>query len=111
MIEAGAPIVGGCCGTTPEHIKKIRDYVASVVPRNQPTVISRVTVAPPAGVEAVPLAERSCWGAKLARGQLVTRVEILPPRGVDPGPRVPQCRAPKPNAPPPLNFPARPPHH
>src|SRR5882724_11773870 len=26
MIEAGARIVGGCCGTTPEHIKKIRDY-------------------------------------------------------------------------------------
>src|SRR3989440_12646371 len=28
MIEAGARLVGGCCGTTPEHIKKIRDYVA-----------------------------------------------------------------------------------
>ena len=39
MIEAGARIVGGCCGTTPEHIKKIRDYVASVVPRHQPTVV------------------------------------------------------------------------
>ncbi len=93
MIEAGARIVGGCCGTTPEHIKKIRDYVASVVPRNQPTVMSRVTVAPPAGVEAVPLAERSRWGAKLARGELVTSVEIVPPRGVDPGPMFAQCRA------------------
>jgi len=51
MIEAGARIVGGCCGTTPEHIKKIRDYVASVVPRHQPVVHSRETVAPPAGVE------------------------------------------------------------
>src|SRR6266705_809778 len=44
MIEAGARIVGGCCGTTPEHIKKIRDYVASVVPRHQPVVVSRETV-------------------------------------------------------------------
>src|SRR2546426_145898 len=67
MIEAGARIVGGCCGTTPEHIKKIRDYVASVVPRHQPVVVSRETVAPPAGVAAVPLARRSGWGAKLAR--------------------------------------------
>src|SRR5213596_646493 len=69
MIEAGARIVGGCCGTTPEHIKKIRDYVASVVPRHQPVVVSREAVAPPAGVAAVPLARRSCFGAKLAAGQ------------------------------------------
>src|SRR5881296_1262554 len=93
MIEAGARIVGGCCGTTPEHIKKIRDYVASVVPRHQPTVVSRETVTPPAGVEEVPLSERSCWGAKLARGELVTSVEIVPPRGVDPAPMLEQCRA------------------
>jgi homocysteine S-methyltransferase len=93
MIEAGARFVGGCCGTTPEHIKKIRDYVASVVPRHQPAVVSRGTVAPPAGVAAAPLAQRSGWGAKLAAGQLVTSVEIVPPRGVDPGPMFAQCRA------------------
>src|SRR6266853_1869588 len=93
MIEAGARLVGGCCGTTPEHIKKIRDYVASVVPRHQPAVVSRETITPPAGVEEVPLSERSCWGAKLARGELVTSVEIVPPRGVDPAPMLEQCRA------------------
>src|SRR3989475_7900473 len=59
MIEAGARLVGGCCGTTPEHIKKIRDYVASVVPRHQPAVVSRETIKSPAGVEEVPLAARS----------------------------------------------------
>src|SRR2546426_304345 len=93
MIEAGARIVGGCCGTTPEHIKKIRDYVASVVPRHQPAVVSRETVTAPAGVVEVPLSARSCWGAKLARGELVTSVEIVPPRGVDPAPMLEQCRA------------------
>ncbi|HEY6208760.1 MAG TPA: bifunctional homocysteine S-methyltransferase/methylenetetrahydrofolate reductase [Gemmatimonadales bacterium] len=93
MIEAGARIVGGCCGTTPEHIKKIRDYVASVVPRHQPTVTSRETVSPPAGVEAASLAQRSSWGAKLARGELVTSVEIVPPKGVDPTPMLQQSRA------------------
>ena len=93
MIEAGARIVGGCCGTTPEHIKKIRDYVASVVPRHQPVVHSRETIAPPAGVEEVPLATRSLWGAKLAAGKLVTSVEIVPPKGVDPAPMLAQCRA------------------
>jgi homocysteine S-methyltransferase len=93
MIEAGARLVGGCCGTTPEHIKKIRDYVASVVPRHQPAVVSRDTIATPAGVAEVPLAARSSWGAKLARGELVTSVEIVPPKGVDATPMLAQCRA------------------
>src|SRR5207247_2096548 len=51
MIEAGARLVGGCCGTTPEHIKKIRDYVASVVPRHPPVVVSRAEIRAPAGAE------------------------------------------------------------
>src|SRR2546428_5802057 len=93
MIEAGARFVGGCCGTTPEHIKKMRDYIASVVPRHPTVVISRSAVTTPAGVEAVPLAERSSWGAKLACGEFVTSVEIVPPKGVDPTPMLEQCRA------------------
>src|SRR5438046_3438392 len=92
MIEAGARLVGGCCGTTPEHIKKIRDYVASVVPRHQPAVVSRETITPPAGVAEVPLAARSRWGAKLARGELVTSVEIVPAKGVGATPMLAQCR-------------------
>src|SRR5690348_2420244 len=69
MVEAGARFVGGCCGTTPEHIRRIRAYVASVSPRRHATVVSRTEVTPPAGVTEVPLAERSRWGAKLARGE------------------------------------------
>jgi len=93
MIEAGARLVGGCCGTTPEHIKKIRDYVASVVPRQPSVVVSRTQVQAPAGVLPTPLAEKSHWGAKLARGELVTSVEIVPPKGVDPKPMLEQVRA------------------
>src|SRR6059036_1757989 len=74
MIEAGARFVGGCCGSTPEHIKKIRDYVASVVPRQASVVVSRAQVQAPAGVTPAALAEKSRWGAKLARGELVTSV-------------------------------------
>src|SRR5437879_1438231 len=93
MIEAGARFVGGCCGSTPEHIKKIRDYVASVVPRQASVVVSRAQVQAPAGVTPAALAEKSRWGAKLARGELVTSVEIVPPKGVDPAPMLAQCRA------------------
>ncbi len=93
MIETGARFVGGCCGSTPEHIKKIRDYVASVVPRQASVVVPRAQVLAPAGVTPAPLAEKSRWGAKLARGELVTSVEIVPPKGVDPTPMLEQCRA------------------
>src|SRR6201988_1377530 len=93
MIETGARFVGGCCGSTPEHIKKIRDYVASVVPRQPSVVVSRAQVQAPAGITPVPLAERSRWGAKIARGELVTSVEIVPPKGVDPSSMLAQCRA------------------
>ncbi|HRZ08317.1 MAG TPA: bifunctional homocysteine S-methyltransferase/methylenetetrahydrofolate reductase [Gemmatimonadales bacterium] len=90
MVEAGARIVGGCCGTTPEHIKAIVGFVQSAAPRH-----AHVTLAPAAaqGVPAVPLAERSRLGAKLASGQFVTTVEIVPPKGVDPAPMYAQVRA------------------
>ncbi len=93
MVTAGARFVGGCCGTTPDHIKRIRDYVASVEPRRPGVVTARGAVEPPAGVAAVPLDRRSRFGAKLARNELVTSVEIVPPRGVDPTPMLEQCRA------------------
>src|SRR5207247_8517653 len=72
MIEAGARFVGGCCGSTPEHIKKIRDYVASVVPRQPSIVVSRAQVKAPGGVTATPLALKSGWGNQVARGALAT---------------------------------------
>jgi homocysteine S-methyltransferase len=93
LVEAGARFVGGCCGSTPEHIKKMRDYLASVAPRTSAVVVSRDDIRPAAGVTPVPLAERSRWGRKLAAGEFVTSVEIVPPKGVDPSPMLEQCRA------------------
>ncbi|HEV8198208.1 MAG TPA: bifunctional homocysteine S-methyltransferase/methylenetetrahydrofolate reductase [Gemmatimonadales bacterium] len=91
IVEAGARFVGGCCGTTPEHIRAIAGYVHSVAPRH----VSGTVAAEPAavGVEPVPLAERSRYGAKLAAGEFITTVEIVPPKGVDPAPMFEQCRA------------------
>jgi homocysteine S-methyltransferase len=89
LVQAGAKIVGGCCGTTPEHIAAMVEGVRPLSPR-QPRVPARERRQtqpdlPPEnpGVQPVPLAERSKWGAKIARGEFVTSVEIVPPRGVD----------------------------
>jgi homocysteine S-methyltransferase len=91
MIQSGARFLGGCCGTTPEHIRKIRDYVTSVQPRL--TSVSTLLVEQTPGVEALPLDQRSAFGRKLATGELVTTVEILPPKGWKPDAMVEQCRA------------------
>jgi len=90
MVEAGAMFVGGCCGSTPEHIKAIVGYVQSVAPRHHHT--GHTTEFHAAGVPTAPLAERSRYGGKLAGGEFITTVEIVPPRGVDPGPMFDQCR-------------------
>jgi methionine synthase / methylenetetrahydrofolate reductase(NADPH) len=83
LIRGGAKFVGGCCGTTPDHIRRISDAVRALVPGS--TSISFSAPEPTAPVvDPVPLAERSRWGAKLAAGEFLTTVEIVPPRGVDP---------------------------
>ncbi len=99
LVQAGARVVGGCCGTTPEHIKAIAEGVRPLAPR----VMSAEATALDVGrskleagrqasnvehrtsnaVATMPLADRSRWGGKIARGDFVTSVEIVPPRGVD----------------------------
>jgi methionine synthase / methylenetetrahydrofolate reductase(NADPH) len=94
LIQAGAKIIGGCCGTTPDHIHAIVEGVRPLAPRTggaRGTVAGRsVHAAESATVEArapspqvAPLSERSRWGAKIANGEFVSSVEIVPPRGVD----------------------------
>ena len=115
LIKAGAKVVGGCCGTTPEHVRAISQGVRPLAPRHvvrgardagrgdqlftdapraphpAPPSVERRTdgrVAPEApgrspGVPPAPFAERSRFAAKIAAGEFVTSVEIVPPRGVD----------------------------
>lgn len=89
LIQAGAKIVGGCCGTTPEHIRAIVEGVRPLTAHTRglaaksdtsDTATFRVAAT---GVNPVPLVERSRFGAKLATGKFVTSVEIVPPRGVE----------------------------
>jgi homocysteine S-methyltransferase len=93
LIHAGARFVGGCCGTTHEHIKQIRNLVATLQPRQVQVVVGRSDIAPPGGVEPVPLAERSAWGRKLAAGEFVRNVELVPPKGWKPDSLIEQARA------------------
>ena len=87
FLQAGVRMIGGCCGTTPEHIKTICSEVRSLQPMQQRTAVVEVAEEgkpPVKRMPKVPVAEKSQLGAKLAAGKFVAFVEILPPRGVDP---------------------------
>ncbi len=81
-IVCGAQVVGGCCGTTPNHIRAMRsamralDGQAHFVEGSAAAEPSRET--PPA-----PLGHRSRLGSLIDQGQFVTMVEIVPPKGID----------------------------
>lgn len=87
FVQTGAKFVGGCCGTTPTHIKLIAEAIRSVSPRqgistfrNQSATVAELK---PQDVLVVPPEERSRWAGKIARGEFVTSVEVLPPKGCD----------------------------
>jgi methionine synthase I (cobalamin-dependent)/5,10-methylenetetrahydrofolate reductase len=81
-IAAGAQFVGGCCGTTPNHIRAMRsamraiDAQARVADGGKHAEIS--TETPPAS-----LGQRSRIGSLVEQGNFVTLVEIVPPKGID----------------------------
>jgi homocysteine S-methyltransferase len=87
FVQAGAKFVGGCCGTTPTHIKLIADAIRSISPRQTQVFLKgesvRVAELTPVDVQVVPPEDRSRWSAKIARGEFVTSVEVLPPKGCD----------------------------
>ena len=81
-IRAGAQIVGGCCGTTPNHIRAMRSAMRAIDAQARVTASGAApaitTETPPA-----PLGERSRIGSLIEKGEFITLVEIVPPRGID----------------------------
>jgi homocysteine S-methyltransferase len=95
-------LVGGCCGTTPEHIRQIKSAVRAVAP-----IAARAAAigapghpahaphpaAPSVEGPPVPRQEKSRLARHLAEGRFVVAVELLPPRGFDAGPVIERARA------------------
>ena len=81
-IAAGVQLVGGCCGTTPNHIRAMRSAMRAIDAQAQATV-SGTAPALNAETPPAPLGARSRIGALVEGGAFVTLVEILPPRGID----------------------------
>ncbi len=91
FLRAGARIVGGCCGTTPEHIRQIReavdreamDGVAVEIDRAPAIIEWSADTQEEAPREAIPAASRSELGARLAAREFAGIVEVAAPRWPD----------------------------
>jgi len=84
FVTAGVKLVGGCCGTTPEHIRVMKSALRASQARTRasdPQINAKTAV--PRAIATVPLSERSRLGAKIAQGQFVSMVEIVPPKGTN----------------------------
>ena len=85
-IQLGATMVGGCCGTTPEHVHWMAKSGRMLTDRHVEVV--RPSAARPAEVvpllAPIPMAERSDFAAKIAAGTFVVSVEVNPAPGLDP---------------------------
>jgi homocysteine S-methyltransferase len=83
FLRAGLQFIGGCCGTTPEHIRSMAAAIRTTEAR-APRIEVRSRAKKESAVEPAPLGNRSNLGAKVASGDFVTMVEIVPPKGIDP---------------------------
>jgi homocysteine S-methyltransferase len=93
FIQTGATIVGGCCGTNPEHIRAIRRAVRALQPvKRMDRSSAGLTVTAPEAVHVVGRTEKSRLSTKLARGEFVTLAELVSPRGVSPLKEVAKAR-------------------
>ncbi|HZD95609.1 MAG TPA: bifunctional homocysteine S-methyltransferase/methylenetetrahydrofolate reductase [Candidatus Sulfotelmatobacter sp.] len=84
FVNAGVSLVGGCCGTTPDHIKAMKSALRMADAKGK-TGGFRVTTEAKreSSVTPPPMAQRSNLGKKLATGEFITLVEIVPPKGTD----------------------------
>ncbi|MBZ5629613.1 MAG: bifunctional homocysteine S-methyltransferase/methylenetetrahydrofolate reductase [Acidobacteriia bacterium] len=82
-VAAGVRLIGGCCGTTPEHIKFMKSFVRADAAKGaaSPTLVK---TKPEATVPTLPLEQRTKLGGRIARAEFVTLIEIVPPRGTQP---------------------------
>jgi homocysteine S-methyltransferase len=105
MFRVGVRLVGGCCGTTPEHVKRIAAAARMAGPGaaeaeargdDEPLRVETTSLPPailPGALPPVPFEQRSTLAAKIARGRFVVSVEVNPPVGLDPARAVAAARA------------------
>ncbi len=83
FIDHGVRLIGGCCGTTPDHIRALKSAVRPLQPIRKRVHLEAPLREVPTH-EPAPIEKRSQLGEKLARGEFAILVEMIPPKGCDP---------------------------
>ena len=93
FIQTGATIVGGCCGTNPEHIRAIRRAVRALQPVKRMDLRgASLEVKAPEAVRVFQKTEKSRFATKLVRKEFVVLTELVSPKGVSPAREVDRAR-------------------
>ncbi len=83
FIRLGVRGVGGCCGTTPKHIKELSKTIKSLTGVKEHIKIEIAEKTQDIDIKVTPKEEKSNFARKLFSGQKVTTIEITPPRSVN----------------------------
>ncbi|HNX75374.1 MAG TPA: bifunctional homocysteine S-methyltransferase/methylenetetrahydrofolate reductase [Candidatus Rifleibacterium sp.] len=85
FIQLGVRIVGGCCGTTPEHIKWVANAARSLTAGGKKEIFQSLKTRQEDAPDIVitPLPEKSSFGQKLAAGKFIVTAELTPPKGCE----------------------------
>ncbi len=84
FVAAGVQLIGGCCGTTPDHIRAMKSALRVREARGKTATTEAIHSGPATVVPATThISARSKLGAKIAAGHFITMVEIVPPKGID----------------------------
>jgi methionine synthase / methylenetetrahydrofolate reductase (NADH) len=102
FVQRGVRLVGGCCGTTPEHIRQIRAAIQGVAPASAAragaagkpgsAAVSSAVGEAPTEAPPIPRAEKSRLGRALQEGRPIIAVELEPPKGHDPAAAIAHAR-------------------
>ncbi len=92
FINAGVNIIGGCCGTTPEHIKKMRQAISPFTPNIKITNLVTDIEQNSACKDKIPSENKSRLAKRIHDGKFVKLVELLAPYGVNAGNEIDKAR-------------------
>lgn len=92
FILNGVKVVGGCCGTTPAHIKAMRGAIRALQPPQRKIIQAALPAEEKEQVKTVRRSDKSRMARKLEDKEFVVSVEIVPPRGFDVSPTVKAAR-------------------
>ncbi|MCB2205708.1 bifunctional homocysteine S-methyltransferase/methylenetetrahydrofolate reductase [bacterium] len=82
FVQYGARLIGGCCGTAPEHIRAMRNAISAYGFKDSDKVERKEDVTAPVDVDVTPQAEKSRLARRLADGHFISMVELVAPRGI-----------------------------